>query len=346
MQAVQTSFLIKCDKNGQIMKIYWYQPVFLISPFQKHLSDLFDESQLNILDRLVGETLMNKNLQTHQDKLLLRTPQASIYVNVMAFEDELLVLGVDEDFLSSKQSYSIIPFIFSELLKTIITSDSDNSGKRESTIRMQFEQIQKLNNKMINTQRELSKVNAEINRLNSYLNNRLVKDELTGLVSRYQYREEIVMCIRNQPEKLGIFTFIDIDNFKKINDTYGHRAGDEFLKMFSTRLQQISFDGKICMRISGDEFGLYIHGYDTIDEVNILNIWREIESKVLFEPAIIEGASIPVRLSAGMAIYGLDTFEIFDLIEYADFAMYQAKKRGKNMYQRFDKCLYNQEKSI
>lgn len=346
MQSSLTTFLIKCDLKGQIIKVYWYQPVYFISPFQKDLSDLFDESDLNDLDRLIREAIETENLLTQSTKLHLRSPHSSVSVSILSYENQLLILGLDGDISTFEQAFSHNEYIISEFMRNIRTSESENTGKRESTIRMQFEQIQKLNNKMINTQRELSRVNAEINRLNSYLNNRLVKDELTGLVSRYQYREEIEMCIRNQPDKLGIFAFIDIDNFKKINDTYGHRAGDDFLRIFSNRLLQLDFDNKICMRISGDEFGLYIHGLDSIDEVDVMNIWKEIETKVLFEPAMIDSASIPVRLSAGMAIYGLDTFEIYDLIEYADFAMYQAKKLGKNTFQRFDKNLYHQVKGI
>lgn len=344
MQSSLTTFLIKCDLEGKIIKVYWYQPVYFISPFQKHLSDLFGESDINSLNQHIRHAIETESILTQPIKLHLRSPQSAVSVHMLVIENQLLILGTGEEFSNSDRSDSYNTYIINEFMRHIVTSDNENTGKRESTIRMQFEQIQKLNNKMINTQRELSKVNAEINRLNSYLNNRLVKDELTGLVSRYQYREEIEICIRNQPKKLGVFTFIDIDNFKKINDTYGHRAGDDFLRIFSNRLQQLDFNNKICMRISGDEFGLYIHGFDSIEEVDVLNIWREIEIRVLFEPAIVDGESIPVRLSAGMAIYGMDTFEIYDLIEYADFAMYQAKKLGKNTFQRFNKNLYHQVK--
>lgn len=346
MQSSLTTFLIKCDQKGQIMKVYWYHPVYLISPFQKYLSDLFDESDIDSLNQHIRDAMETKSILTQPRKLHLRSPQSTVSVSILAFGNQLLILGLDGNILTSEKEDIHNKYIISELMKHILTSESENTGKRESTIRMQFEQIQKLNNKMINTQRELSRVNAEINRLNSNLNNRLVKDELTGLVSRYQYREEIQICISNQPKKLGIFTFIDIDDFKRINDTHGHRAGDEFLRIFSNRLQQIDFNSKICMRISGDEFGLYIHGFDIIEEADVLNIWKEIETKVLFEPAMIDGASIPIRLSAGMAIYGLDTFEIYDLIEYADFAMYQAKKLGKNTFQRFNKQLYHQVKGL
>lgn len=346
MQTSLTTFLIKSDKKGQIVKVYWYQPVYFISPFQKHLSDLFNESDLNELDQLIREAIESKNILTKSTKLHLRSPNSKVSVRILSIENQLLIIGLDGDISTFEQADSHNEYIISEFMRNILASEGENTGKRESTIRMQFEQIQKLNNNLINTQRELSRVNAEINRLNSYLNNRLVKDELTGLVSRYQYREEIEICIRNQPNKFGIFTFIDIDNFKRINDTFGHRAGDDFLRIFSNRLQQIDFDNKICMRISGDEFGLYIHGFDSIEEVDVLNIWKDIEIRVLFEPAMIDGASIPVRLSAGMAVYGMDTIEIYELIEYADFAMYQAKKLGKNTFQRFDKNLYRQVKGL
>lgn len=223
-------------------------------------------------------------------------------------------------------------------------------ARQEATAALVFQQqndihhLQELNARLINTQSELSEANTEMNRLNSELNNRLVKDELTGLVGRYQYRTEIEMRTHEQPDQLGVFIFLDIDHFKQINDSHGHQTGDVFLQIFSTRLQQIEYDQKICMRISGDEFGLYLHGFTSVDDVTIQDIWQEIVSKVLSEPAMIDDEALAIRCSAGMAVYGLDTHEIYDLIEYADFAMYQAKKQGKNTFQRFNRQVYQQAK--
>lgn len=92
---------------------------------------------------------------------------------------------------------------------------------------LQFGKIQTLNNELINTRRLLEKANAQLNTLNETLNNRLVKDALTGLVSRYQYRAEMEFFIAKNPGKPGVFTFMDItlDNFKGVNDNYGHGAG-------------------------------------------------------------------------------------------------------------------------
>ncbi len=344
MQPLLTTFLAKCDASGQILGVYWLQPATLISPFQQQLSDLFIESDHRLIHEMIGHVLQAKNELIFQPALHLRSPKTSVSIYSTTIEDQIFIMGVDAGFLDPDDSGRQIKYVIHEFMKLVNVSDNELTGEREQTIRLQFEQIQKLNNMLLNTQRQLSRANAELNRLNSYLNNRLVKDELTGLVSRYQYREEIELQIREQPDKLGVFTFIDIDYFKTINDTHGHRVGDTFLQIFSKRLQQIEYNNKICMRISGDEFGLYLHGFTSVDDVEISSIWKEIEMKILSTPADIGELSVPIHCSAGMAIFGMDTREIYDLIEYADFAMYQAKNHGRNTFRRFDMSVYRKEK--
>lgn len=344
MQASLTSFLLKCDPAGQILEVYWHQPAFLISPFQKHLPDLFIESDQALIHKLMRQALQTTDVLVCHQTLRLRSPQTSVSVCFMAVGKQILTMGLDAEFLDEDETGNGIKYIIHEFMKLIRMTGSDMTGKSEKTIRLQFEQLQKLNNQLLNTQRALSQANAELSRLNSYLNNRLVRDELTGLVSRYQYRSEIELRIREQPHKLGVFTFIDIDHFKQINDTYGHRAGDVYLKTFTRRLQEVEYGNKICMRISGDEVGLYLHGFTSVEAEDISHIWQEIEMKILSTPADIEGTPLVIRCSAGMAVYGVDTDEIYDLIEYADFAMYQVKSQGKNTFRRFDKGQYRKEK--
>ena len=85
----------------------------------------------------------------------------------------------------------------------------------------------------------------------------------------------------------------------------------------------------------GDEFGLFAHRItgDVTDEM--ARIWDLIKSHILFGPIKAEDSDIPLSVSAGMACYGEDTTDIYDLIEYADFAMYKAKRSGKNRYAVF-----------
>ena len=98
------------------------------------------------------------------------------------------------------------------------------------------------------------------------------------------------------------------------------------------------------MRISGDEFGLYLHGHEHPDAEYMEKIWEFIKKHVLFGPIVTDSGDIPLSVSVGMAAYGEDTKEVYDLIEYADFAMYNAKRSGKNQYAVFDAAEYEKNK--
>ena len=178
--------------------------------------------------------------------------------------------------------------------------------------------------------------------MNLDLNNRLVKDPLTGLVSRYQYRSEMQRVINANPQALGLFAFIDIDAFKHVNDTYGHAVGDEYLVAFAKRLASLTSEGRlIAMRIAGDEFGLYMHELASVDD----EIYRKFEVYVTERPLSTSIGELAISCSVGFAVYNRDTTNLFELIEYADWAMYQAKRGGKHGYRVFDKLLYDQRYS-
>ncbi|MBN2299869.1 MAG: GGDEF domain-containing protein [Acholeplasmataceae bacterium] len=201
-----------------------------------------------------------------------------------------------------------------------------------------FDYMQKLNNELINKGRQIEKMNQQLNQLNVILNNRLVADPLTDLVSRYQYQDEMILAINKYIDKKSLFCFIDIDNFKRINDTYGHHIGDLYLVEFSNRLKKLPFENCIKMRIAGDEFGLFIYGLDHVDKSMTNDIWNTFKS-YLIKPIEIDGHQIPLSLSIGMSLYPKDTTDIRSLIAYADDAMYIAKKAGKNRF-----ALYSEKK--
>ena len=276
--------------------------------------------------------------------LELRSPKRQISVCFLASEKSILVHGIDVMELGIESAMPALKKMIYNFMKVLHMYDGKVITDNERIMRFQFEQIQKLNNDLLNTQRQLQKANAQLKRANEVLNNRLVKDALTGLVSRYQYREEIDMLIKTSPDKKGIFTFIDIDDLKRINDNYGHNVGDIYLKIFAKRLSMLNFENAIFMRISGDEFGVYIHGYDEVNDDYIKKVWEEIEDKIPSSQFEIQDNKHFIYCSAGMAVYPNDTDSVFELIEYADFAMYKAKKSGKNSYRRFNKSDYLSEK--
>ena len=328
------SFLVQCDKEMNIIHTFWYEPVYLISPFQKKIQEIFlPEEELRMKEMFAEARSTNKPVSCEGSFKTLIGEEVSLCM--MQMEDRMLIHGLRRDVFWSSVEKEELSIIIHRFMGVVRDSYGEINTKDELLIRQAFEEVQKLNNDLLNMKRELLKANAKLNEANEELSNRLVKDALTGLVSRYQYRDEILGMIRKNPEKEGIFAFIDLDDFKSINDTFGHRAGDEFLKAFAGRLMLLPFDQLICMRISGD---------DKVERTHRENLWKAITEIVLAKPILIEQEEFPVSCSVGMSIYGRDTRDIYDLIEYADFAMYEIKKNGKKSYSNFKMDRYKEKK--
>lgn len=343
MSDLLVHFFARCDHDLNLQTIYWHEPIYLISPNQTNLKDLFYDENLPQLKVLVIEAKIDHKILFSLEHLSLRNPKLDMAIYIMATERSIFVFGIDTRFLSADAKSSDLKAIIEQFMHVIRSKSDEHISENQQVIRSQFEHIQKLNNDLVNTQRQLKKANAQLNRLNEDLSNRLVKDQLTGLVSRYQYRDEMDRMISQAPNARGLFAFIDIDNFKAVNDTYGHGVGDVYLQTFASRLQSLPFENMICIRIAGDEFGLYIHPYRL--ETSMDDLWRHLLD-VLKEPLIIDAHSLSFRCCAGFAIYNLDSKNIYELIDFADFAMYQAKEAGKFSYQAFDAELYRASKLL
>lgn len=333
------SFLISIDRSGVINEIIWSDPAYVVSKHHDTLFLLFDEEERPGIFAAITELGSDKDAYKtiSADSKSLK---CQIRLFLLSADEKILVFGADSMASGSeecRQSQEIIIYMFMKTVKSFSNSLVFHNNTATS---LQFDKIQSLNNELINTKRLLEKTNAQMNILNMDLNNRLVKDALTGLVSRYQYRAEIRSLIAANPGKYGIFTFLDIDDFKAVNDSYGHAAGDKYLTAFAERLKKLPIENTIRMRIAGDEFGLFTYGLEKETAPQMKEIWEQINSCVLSRPIEFDGYTLPIAISAGMAVFGVDTAEIYDLIEYADFAMYIAKKSGKNRYHTFEKNEY------
>jgi len=154
------------------------------------------------------------------------------------------------------------------------------------------------------------------------------KDGLTGLYNR-KYLDKFMENITKDKETFGII-MLDIDFFKKVNDTYGHDSGDIAIKTLSNIMQENSYTKDTVFRFGGEEFVIYVDdadkAYDLADKIRIAF------SKVVFE---FNGDSIQKTLSAGVSIYPQDAKSIWTLIKYADLALYEAKESGRNKIVRF-----------
>ena len=174
-------------------------------------------------------------------------------------------------------------------------------------------------------------------------------DSLTGLPNRSLFNDRLQQAIASadREKKLFAILFLDLDNFKHINDTLGHKAGDELLKSVAERLRKDVRDtdsishlteeySDMMARIGGDEFILLLNNIENIQAPAVV-AGRILT--MLTEPFTIGANEVFVTASMGIAVFPLDGNNIETLLINADVAMYQAKNHGKNSYQYYSKSM-------
>lgn len=173
-------------------------------------------------------------------------------------------------------------------------------------------------------------------------NYKLDYDALTGLYSRTAFYNKAKELIQKDPYKTGCVMFIDLDNLKFVNDTFGHDFGDKYLIEGSKIFSRIARGNGIAARMSGDEFAVYLHGYYCKDEIRQL-IYMHLEDSKSTAIDLPDGTVQRVRFSSGIAWYGEDSEDINELVKYADFAMYDAKHTTKGTHREFNKDVYDEK---
>jgi diguanylate cyclase (GGDEF)-like protein len=158
-------------------------------------------------------------------------------------------------------------------------------------------------------------------------------DSLTGLSNRFNFTSVIDTHLEDlQPGTKAAVVLFDLDHFKDINDTLGHQAGDELLRMIGPRITGALPDGSTVGRIGGDEFAVLVPALS--DSREAFTVAHRIAMEVE-EPFRLEGFNIEVKGSIGIAIHPDDGLTSDELIKNADIAMYLAKTRG-SMVERYD----------
>jgi diguanylate cyclase (GGDEF)-like protein len=164
-------------------------------------------------------------------------------------------------------------------------------------------------------------------------------DELSGLPNRNQLNERLSWLIEESSRSKSEFAylFIDLDNFKNINDTLGHDVGDELLMMIAEIMQEVIRHYDIIARVGGDEFVVVLSHYQNHIELN--HIIQRILSK-LSEIHMVRTYPVMTSASIGVAFYPKDGEDGTTLLKKADIAMYEAKKSGKNNIHYFTESLH------
>jgi diguanylate cyclase (GGDEF)-like protein len=164
-------------------------------------------------------------------------------------------------------------------------------------------------------------------------------DILTGLPNRALFSDRLTQALHHAGrvnEKLAVL-FCDLDDFKLINDTHGHRIGDLLLIEAAQRMSRITRSGDTLARLGGDEFIIFLHDIESAD-IALLVARKHLNN--LLSPYQIDDNQLFVSASIGIALYPDHAGSADDLIKSADSAMYQAKQRGKNNVEFFTQTMY------
>ena len=154
-------------------------------------------------------------------------------------------------------------------------------------------------------------------------------DPLTGSANRAYFTTRLDQSIKHASrlqENIALL-FIDLDRFKQINDTLGHKAGDDLLKEISRRFEATVRTTDLVGRWGGDEFVILLTALNASQDA--LRVADKIHDEVL-KPITLEGTAVTVSASIGVALYPQDGHSKAELLERADLAMYQVKSSGRN----------------
>lgn len=160
-------------------------------------------------------------------------------------------------------------------------------------------------------------------------------DSLTGLLNRrgFQSRVEQQLVQMRTAEAHGALLLIDLDNFKDVNDTLGHMAGDELLKRVSMLMRETLRSVDVIARLGGDEFAFFLYGTDMKEAqtvaANLLEVLRR-------NSVVVSGQAVGVSASCGIALAPDHGMTPHDLMTHADQAMYRAKAFGRNTFYLYE----------
>lgn len=169
-------------------------------------------------------------------------------------------------------------------------------------------------------------------------------DVLTGLYNRRAFDREVEKLLAAGEKALGAaaMLMLDLDNLKYINDSFGHDYGDCYIQTFARCLQEIDGPHVVQGRRSGDEFNVFLYGYESEDALRgvVVSFWGQLGETT---SALPRGGEIRVRASGGLAWYGRDTDCYAELLRMADFTMYNVKHTVKGVLREFNRKEYDQE---
>lgn len=256
------------------------------------------------------------------------------------FEQSLANVKTLEDFITTVGNNSM-----NEAINNCLTNGQESSWEQEVITsnqekprhilhRFRIVKNENENDVIIGTVQEISSIRHAEQRIMELA----FYDTLTKLSSRSSFNkklQELIVSSKNRAEKFALL-YLDLDEFKNINDSFGHDIGDKLLVEVANRLRNLLREDDVASRLGGDEFCIIINNIS--DNLSAANVAQRC-IQVLAQPVMLAGREIIPQASIGIATFPHDGDDTNDLIKAADTAMYAAKKSGKNQYAFYETAM-------
>ncbi len=217
---------------------------------------------------------------------------------------------------------------WSEATRLVLAEEADRLKISEATLEEACDMVVRSCNSAL--VRMAKQFDAEFKTLYERLSNLALHDSLTGLVNRatlVEWLDRAIARLARQPGGL-VVAFMDIDNFKEVNDVYGHACGDDVLVELASRLQAQMRPGDVVARIGGDEF-VAVFG-DLTDPLVAAQTMASRLHSIVDEPLSVNGQELHMTISVGVAVVEGPECHSDEVLAAADAAMYSVKKTGLN----------------
>lgn len=261
--------------------------------------------------------------------VLVRQPVDVAFSSVKELRDTIILIGSLSCLLFGCLGWYLAGVISNPLRQLVVASERLKNGEKvDIPVIRRISDIEILSTSLRNLIATLTQTKSELGKMEEIAQ----LDKLTGLPNRFaldQYISEQKEASDNKP---FAFIYLDLDGFKRVNDEHGHHHGDELLKIVATRIQ--SCTDAFISRQGGDEFVIILELDDATQLENVTDVSDCINTK-LNEPVLIEGIEVTISCSIGISFWPTDDSDPYQVLRYADKALYQSKASGKNQVTYF-----------
>ncbi len=324
-------FAFLCTPEGEIIEVFRDDFNLFADPTQNyHLIDIVDVDSKEKVMNFIKEILENERAFHWEINTCLKDELKIVNLNGVSTKGVIIIVGM--------QTTDEIELFLSELTKInseqinylheVITERSFSFNRQRTHNIETINELSQLNNELTNLQRELRKKNTELQRVYQQMQKIAVTDKLTDVYNRWGFfnlAETEFERAKRYNINLSLL-MLDLDHFKKVNDTYGHLIGDLVLKKTAERCKKILRTSDLLGRTGGEEFLILLP--ETTKE-NAYQLAERLR-KTINEPIEDEEVTLSVSTSIGISTLDKECTSLDSMIQKADNALYEAKEQGRN----------------